>query len=189
MGWTVRTTQSELVSTPMQTHSLPARPNSVKKASTASGPNQDQMSRADGRRFVFPITSTDRVSCVRHLQVFSAIEGLLSKMTPKQILGDSCFGQSEAVAKQRRISVPIADPEADGAASIAPNTAERRTRAMPSSCVVPAKIAALTRIAPWKIAGARVYTSVSDSGVGMRPEDIPKALEPYGQVDASCKRR
>lgn len=31
--------------------------------------------------------------------------------------------------------------------------------------------------------------SVSDSGVGMRPEDIPKALEPYGQVDASSKRR
>src|SRR6516225_6707042 len=31
--------------------------------------------------------------------------------------------------------------------TIAPNTAERRTRAMPSSCVVPAKIAALTRIA------------------------------------------
>jgi signal transduction histidine kinase len=31
--------------------------------------------------------------------------------------------------------------------------------------------------------------SVSDSGVGMRPEDIPKALEPYGQVDASNTRR
>jgi signal transduction histidine kinase len=31
--------------------------------------------------------------------------------------------------------------------------------------------------------------SVSDSGVGMRPEDIPRALEPYGQVDASRKRR
>jgi len=30
--------------------------------------------------------------------------------------------------------------------------------------------------------------SVSDSGIGMRPEDIPKALEPYGQVDASSKR-
>jgi signal transduction histidine kinase len=31
--------------------------------------------------------------------------------------------------------------------------------------------------------------SVSDSGVGMRPEDIPKALEPYGQVGASSKRK
>jgi len=31
--------------------------------------------------------------------------------------------------------------------------------------------------------------SVSDSGVGMRPEDIPKALEPYGQVGASNKRK
>ena len=31
--------------------------------------------------------------------------------------------------------------------TIAPNAAERRTTAMPSSCVVPAKIAALTRIA------------------------------------------
>jgi signal transduction histidine kinase len=31
--------------------------------------------------------------------------------------------------------------------------------------------------------------SVSDSGVGMRPEDIPKALEPYGQVRISSKRK
>jgi hypothetical protein len=55
---TVGTTESELVSRPMQTHSLPARPNSVKKPNTASGPNQDQMSCADGRGFVFPIPST-----------------------------------------------------------------------------------------------------------------------------------
>jgi hypothetical protein len=45
-------------------------------------------------------------------------------LTPKQILGDlnSCFGQSDvgAVAKQQRISVPIADPEADGAAQYRP---------------------------------------------------------------------
>src|SRR6516225_6447409 len=65
-------------------------------------------------------------------------------MTQKQKVGDlnSCFAQSDvgSVAEQLRISVPIADAEADGAASIAPNTAER---AMPSSCVVPAKIPAL----------------------------------------------
>jgi signal transduction histidine kinase len=34
-----------------------------------------------------------------------------------------------------------------------------------------------------------VLIEVSDTGVGMRPEDIPRALEPYGQVDASLKRR
>jgi signal transduction histidine kinase len=34
-----------------------------------------------------------------------------------------------------------------------------------------------------------VLIAVSDAGVGMRPEDIPRALEPYGQVDASLKRR
>ena len=38
------------------------------------------MSRADGRRFVFPHPFTHRLSCVRHLQVFSAIEGLLSEI-------------------------------------------------------------------------------------------------------------
>jgi hypothetical protein len=45
-------------------------------------------------------------------------------LTSKQILGDlnSCFGQSDvgSVAKQQRISVPIADPEADGAAQYCP---------------------------------------------------------------------
>jgi len=42
----------------------------------------------------------------------------------RPFLGDlnSCFGQSDvgAVAKQQRISVPIADPEADGAAQYRP---------------------------------------------------------------------
>jgi len=45
-------------------------------------------------------------------------------LTPKQILGDlnSCFGQSDVgtVAKQQRISVPIADPEADSATQYRP---------------------------------------------------------------------
>jgi PAS domain S-box-containing protein len=45
-------------------------------------------------------------------------------LTPKQILGDlnSCFGQSDvgAVAKQQRISVPLADQEADGATQYRP---------------------------------------------------------------------
>jgi signal transduction histidine kinase len=30
--------------------------------------------------------------------------------------------------------------------------------------------------------------AVSDSGIGMRPEDIPKALEPFGQIDSSLSR-
>src|SRR5262245_58763939 len=46
------------------------------------------------------------------------------RFAPAMNLGDlnSCFGQSDvgAVAKQQQISVPIADPEADGAAHYRP---------------------------------------------------------------------
>jgi signal transduction histidine kinase len=31
--------------------------------------------------------------------------------------------------------------------------------------------------------------AISDTGIGMRPEDIPRALEPYGQVDTLSSRR
>jgi signal transduction histidine kinase len=31
--------------------------------------------------------------------------------------------------------------------------------------------------------------SVSDTGIGMAPEEIPRALEPFGQVDGSLARR
>jgi len=31
--------------------------------------------------------------------------------------------------------------------------------------------------------------AISDTGIGMRPEDIPRALEPYGQVDSLPNRR
>jgi signal transduction histidine kinase len=34
-----------------------------------------------------------------------------------------------------------------------------------------------------------VLVSVSDTGIGMRPEDIPVALEPFGQIDSSLARR
>ncbi len=34
-----------------------------------------------------------------------------------------------------------------------------------------------------------VALSVSDTGIGMAPEDIPKALMPFGQVDLSAARR
>jgi signal transduction histidine kinase len=32
-------------------------------------------------------------------------------------------------------------------------------------------------------------SSVSDTGVGMAPEDIPRALEPFGQIDSALTRR
>lgn len=34
-----------------------------------------------------------------------------------------------------------------------------------------------------------VEIAVRDTGIGMRPEDIPKALEPFGQIDSSLARR
>jgi len=33
-----------------------------------------------------------------------------------------------------------------------------------------------------------MIVTVSDSGIGMRPEDIPRALEPFGQIDSSLSR-
>lgn len=33
-----------------------------------------------------------------------------------------------------------------------------------------------------------MIVAVSDSGIGMRPEDIPRALEPFGQIDSSLSR-
>ncbi len=37
--------------------------------------------------------------------------------------------------------------------------------------------------------GGDMVVSVRDTGIGMRPEDIPKALEPFGQIDSSLARR
>ena len=30
---------------------------------------------------------------------------------------------------------------------------------------------------------------VRDTGIGMRPEDVPRAMEPFGQIDSSLARR
>jgi PAS domain S-box-containing protein len=37
--------------------------------------------------------------------------------------------------------------------------------------------------------GGRMHLTVADSGIGMRPEDIPRALEPFQQVDGGLDRR
>src|SRR5215472_7280502 len=34
-----------------------------------------------------------------------------------------------------------------------------------------------------------VELAVSDTGIGMAPEDIPKALEPFGQIESSTTRK
>jgi signal transduction histidine kinase len=34
-----------------------------------------------------------------------------------------------------------------------------------------------------------MVVAVKDTGIGMRPDDIPKALEPFGQIDSSLARR
>jgi signal transduction histidine kinase len=39
------------------------------------------------------------------------------------------------------------------------------------------------------VASDRVALSVVDTGIGMAPDDIPKALMPFGQVDLSAARR
>src|SRR5262249_11196959 len=31
--------------------------------------------------------------------------------------------------------------------------------------------------------------TIADTGIGMRPEDIPKAMEPFGQIDSALARR
>jgi signal transduction histidine kinase/HAMP domain-containing protein len=40
-----------------------------------------------------------------------------------------------------------------------------------------------------KHVGEVLELSVSDTGIGMKPEDIPKALEPFNQVDAEIARK
>jgi signal transduction histidine kinase len=40
-----------------------------------------------------------------------------------------------------------------------------------------------------KEAGGGLVLRVTDTGIGMRPEDIPRAFEPFAQVDASFARR
>jgi PAS domain S-box-containing protein len=37
--------------------------------------------------------------------------------------------------------------------------------------------------------GAEVYLRVEDTGIGMAPQDIPKALSPFGQLDSSLARK
>lgn len=38
-------------------------------------------------------------------------------------------------------------------------------------------------------ASGEVLLAVADTGIGMRPEDIPLALEPFGQIDSSLARK
>lgn len=40
-----------------------------------------------------------------------------------------------------------------------------------------------------QVTGAGLVLSVADSGIGIAPEDIPKALEVFGQVDSSLARK
>ena len=35
----------------------------------------------------------------------------------------------------------------------------------------------------------RAGAEVADTGIGIAPQDIPKALEPFGQVDSSLARK
>jgi signal transduction histidine kinase len=37
--------------------------------------------------------------------------------------------------------------------------------------------------------GNQLAIAISDSGIGMAPEDIPKALEPFGQIDSKISRK
>ncbi|MFT3811373.1 MAG: HAMP domain-containing sensor histidine kinase [Micropepsaceae bacterium] len=46
-----------------------------------------------------------------------------------------------------------------------------------------------TRLSAFCAADRQVCLSVSDTGIGMREEDIPAALAPFGQIDSSRARR
>jgi signal transduction histidine kinase len=39
------------------------------------------------------------------------------------------------------------------------------------------------------VEGGRVELAVRDTGIGMDPKDIPRALEPFAQVDNALSRR
>ena len=39
------------------------------------------------------------------------------------------------------------------------------------------------------VRGSGLVISVSDTGIGMSPEEIPKALEPFGQIDSKISRK
>ena len=39
------------------------------------------------------------------------------------------------------------------------------------------------------VTDAGLVISVSDTGIGMAPEEIPKALEPFGQIDSTISRK
>jgi two-component system cell cycle sensor histidine kinase PleC len=45
------------------------------------------------------------------------------------------------------------------------------------------------RIAATRDGGGDLVISVSDTGIGMAPEEIPHALEPFGQIDGTLARR
>ncbi|HXP75353.1 MAG TPA: ATP-binding protein [Stellaceae bacterium] len=45
----------------------------------------------------------------------------------------------------------------------------------------------LVTVATTVTAAGEIAISVADTGIGMRPEDIPRALEPFGQVDDAGK--
>ncbi len=45
------------------------------------------------------------------------------------------------------------------------------------------------RIAAGRDGGGDLLISVSDTGIGMAPEEIPRALEPFGQIDGTLARR
>ena len=44
-------------------------------------------------------------------------------------------------------------------------------------------------VASRALSSGGMVLSITDTGIGMRPEDIPKALEPFGQIDSALARR
>ncbi len=101
---------------------------------------------------------------------------------------DACIRLIEALAYQSEIRLPVAlDPEVPFI-----RADERRLRQILINLLSNAvkfspeggdvKVSSVRR-------GGGLAISVSDTGIGMAPEDIPKAMAPFGQIERTVRRK
>ncbi|WP_052389021.1 sensor histidine kinase [Belnapia moabensis] len=124
---------------------------------------------------------------------YSSLEQALPQLSPQWLPADSVLAETVSlvggVARTRDVAVELLPSEQPVAVFVDPLRFRQVLQNLLGNAVKFAPAGSVVEVSVGREADAGVVFSVRDHGIGMRPEDIPRALEPFQQLDSGQTRK
>jgi signal transduction histidine kinase len=124
---------------------------------------------------------------------YSSLEQALPRLSPQWLPAEAVLAETVSLvaglAQTREVAVEILPPEQPVAVFVDPLRFRQVLQNLLGNAVKFAPAGSLVEVAVAREACGGAVFSVRDYGIGMRLEDIPRALEPFQQLDGGLARK